>query len=817
MDVDEKEQNKTIESLLGELSLEEKVLLLTGQDFWSTWPLEKIELRSMVLSDGPSGVRGPVWDERSPSLNLPSPTALASSWDRSVAYRYGEVAARAAIEKGVDVVLGPTINIHRSPLNGRHFEAFSEDPVLTADLAAAYVRGLQDSGVAATPKHYVANDSETDRFTVDVRVDDRALHEVYLATFEKPVVEGGAWTIMSAYNSVNGDTMTENRLLTDPLEAEWGFDGVVISDWTAVRTLESAHSAQDLVMPGPDGPWGETLVEAVQSGEIPEEKVDEKVRRLLRLASRVGALSSISGVERPLVSEETAEQDVHFAREASAEGTVLVRNDGILPLEPGLARIAVSGQNAASARTQGGGSATVIPTRTISPLEGIIASFPASEVTYNVGAISDFELFPIPLDQMSNPMTGRPGARVELVGEDAKTIYVEDRLTSTFTYFGGDAPVDDLKTFVFTTNFAPEEGGNLELGVEGAGVSRVYLDDVLLAEQVRSQEGLDLGAALLSPPEATVEVSVEPRVTYRLRVELDVALMEGSLQSSLGVTIGTRRASRPAEQLIAEAVAAAAEADVAVVVVGTSSVVESEGFDRDSLRLPGDQDALVRAVARVNPKTVVIVNAGAPVEMPWSEEVAGILIPYFGGQELGGAVAEILAGDREPGGRLPTTWPAQLSDCPSPQVTPDRGALAYEEGIHVGYKGWLRGGIAPACPFGFGLGYTDMTLDLLGTEGSFADDNLVVRLHAKNVGDRHGKAVPQVYVEMPDSSVDRPARWLVGFEATHLDAGQEEEILIPIPRHAVEYWDGKWVFEEGEYSIRAGWNVSDLSEPTPTH
>ena len=300
-----------VAAALAALTLEERVQLLTGRDFWSTLPIEKIGLRRILVSDGPSGVRGETWDERDPSLNLPSATALASSWDPDIARRYGAAAAVEARRKGVDVVLGPTINLHRSPLGGRHFEAFSEDPVLTADLAAAYVTGVQDNGVGATPKHYVANDSETDRFTVDVRVSDRALRELYLLAFEKAVTEARAWLVMSSYNSVNGTTATENDLLETPLNSEWGFDGVVISDWTAVRSLAAAQASQDLVMPGPDGPWGDALVAAVRSGEIAEAVVDRKVARILVLARRVGAFGG-SPAEPAWVEDGAA-----FARHAA--------------------------------------------------------------------------------------------------------------------------------------------------------------------------------------------------------------------------------------------------------------------------------------------------------------------------------------------------------------------------------------------------------------------------------------------------------------------------------------------------------------------
>ena len=283
-----------IAELVGRLSLEEKVRLLTGRDFWTLQPVPEIGLRSVVLSDGPAGVRGVTWDERSPSINFPSPTALSSAWDREAVYRAGEALGAEAVRKGADVLLAPTINLHRSPYGGRHFEAFSEDPLLTAEIATAYVRGVQSRGVAATVKHYVANDAETDRFTVDVRVDERTLRELYLAAFEAPVVDGGAWAVMSAYNSINGTTASESPLLTTPLTDEWAFDGVVVSDWTAVRSIESARHRQDLAMPGPGGAWAEGLLQAVLAGEVEEVDIDQKVHRILKLAARVGALEGFA-------------------------------------------------------------------------------------------------------------------------------------------------------------------------------------------------------------------------------------------------------------------------------------------------------------------------------------------------------------------------------------------------------------------------------------------------------------------------------------------------------------------------------------------
>ena len=439
--------DQRLESLLAQLSLEEKVRLLTGRDFWTTWPVEKIGLRRMLFSDGPTGVRGEVWDERQPSMNFPSATAISSSWDPAMADRLGAASAVEARRKGVDVVLGPTINLHRSPRGGRHFEAFSEDPVLTADIAAAYVRGVQDNGVGATPKHYIANDSETDRFTVDVRVGERALRELYLLAFEKAVTEARAWLVMSSYNSVNGTTATENDLLETPLNSEWGFDGVVVSDWTAVRSLASAAASQDLVMPGPDGPWGDALVRAVRSGETPESAVDRKVARILTLARRTGAFGepAAGAADGPAFR---AEDGAAFARLAAVEGTVLLENRVLagnrreLPWDPARLRsVAVVGDNAALARTQGGGSATVLPEYTVSPLDGLRAALPGAEVSYSRGAVVQQGVTELPLAQMTNPVTGGPGVRVRFLAADGTELFAEDRRSSALVWFGGNAPV----------------------------------------------------------------------------------------------------------------------------------------------------------------------------------------------------------------------------------------------------------------------------------------------------------------------------------------------------------------------------------------
>ncbi|MCQ8190262.1 beta-glucosidase H [Streptomyces rugosispiralis] len=812
VDLDSPELHK----LLDALSLEAKVRLLTGRDFWTTWPIDKIGLRRILVSDGPSGVRGEVWDERDPSLNLPSATALASSWDPEVARRYGNVLAVEARRKGVDVVLGPTINLHRSPLSGRHFEAFSEDPVLTADLAAGYVRGLQENGVGATPKHYIANDYETERFTASTEVSERALRELYLTAFEKAVTEARAWLVMSSYNAVNGVPATENELLRMPLKDEWGFDGVVISDWTAVRSLASAAAGQDLVMPGPNGPWGAALVDAVDDGRVPEAEIDRKVLRILLLAARVGALEGF-GPARP---EPVGPEDgTAFAREAAAEGTVLLANDGILPLDPArLRKVAVVGHNAWHARSQGGGSATVLPEKVVTPLDGIRAALPGTEVTYSIGAVVQHGIAELPLDRIVNPATGEHGMLVRFLDADGAELHRENRLSTALIYFGGDAPITSASAIELSLTWTPDTTGEVRLGFASVGRGRVHIDGELRREDTAEAVGQDLGASLLSPPSITTPLAVTAGTPVDVRVEFDMTSGERAMDGAFGITVGAEPVEADSGQLIAEAARAAADADVAVVVVGTNAQVESEGFDRTGLDLPGRQDDLVRGVAATGTPTVVVVNSGSPVLLPWRDEVSALLVPYFGGQAMGDALADVLLGVVEPGGRLPTTWPKHLDDVPVSDVTPIDGELRYDEGIHIGYRAWLRTGTEPAFPFGSGLGYTSWRLtDLQVQPRITAGEDGEVRLTVTNDGARAGKQVIQVYLSRATSSVDRPARWLAAHSVVRIGAGESVAVTIPLPGRAFADWRPHgWTYETGRFDVLVGTSVSDLPLTTST-
>jgi beta-glucosidase len=803
--------SKELTQIVDSLSLEQKVRLLTGKDFWTTYADESIGLRSMVFSDGPAGVRGELWDERSPSLNFPSGTALSSSWDADIARRYGHALAAEARRKGVDIVLGPTVNLHRSPLGGRSFEAFSEDPLLTAQMAAAYVEGMQERGVAACLKHYIANEYETDRFTADSVVDEQTLRELYLTAFESAVSDAHAWAVMSSYNAINGTTATESPLLRTPLKTEWGFDGVVVSDWTGVRSVESAASGQDMAMPGPVSPWSDALVDAVRNGGIDEAVIDDKVRRILLLAARVGALRGYDTVSLP-----EGEDGVVFARIAAAAGSVLLTNDGTLPLAAeSLTRVAVIGHNASQPRTQGGGSAAVLPEHVSSPLQALRTALPSAEIISATGAIVQVGIAAIPLEEIEDPTLGTHGALVRFLDGQGKELFRENRRATTLFYFGGDAPVATAETIEVTFRWTPTLTADVLLGFSAVGFGRIFIDDELRREDTGVTDGMDLGAALSSPPAVSTPVHITEGRSIDVRIEFDLTsrFTLPGLEGIFGIDIGIEADDSRPEELLREAVAAAESAQVAVVVVGTNSQIESEGFDRTDLRLPGRQDDLVRAVIATGTPTVVIVNAGAPVLLPWRDDAAAILLTYFGGQEMAGALTDMLLGAVEPGGRLPTTWPATDDTTHIPSPTPVDGKVRFVEGIHIGYRSWLAAGDEPAFAFGHGLGYTSWALSDLKVETS---PDRGVHVTVTNTGHREGKQVIQVYLSRTSSAYERPVQWLAGFASVHLAPGASETVHVALPDRVLQTWnDGSWILESGYYDVHIGTSSTQVPLSAP--
>ncbi|MEU7068653.1 glycoside hydrolase family 3 C-terminal domain-containing protein [Streptomyces narbonensis] len=801
-------RNAAVEAALGKLDLDSKTRLLGGQDMWSLPALPEIGLKSLVMSDGPIGVRGVRWTADDPSVALPSPTALAAAWDPGLARRAGRLLAQEARRKGVHVLLAPTVNLHRSPLGGRHFEAYSEDPYLTGEIGTGYVQGVQDGGVGTTVKHFVANDAETDRFTVDNKVAARPLRELYLAPFEAIVKNAHPWGIMTAYNQVNGVTMTEHRyLVNEVLRGDWGFDGYNVSDWMAARsTTGDIEGGLDVAMPGPRTVYGEALAAAVRAGEVEESTVDAAVRNVLRLAARVGALE---GAPAAVTEHPAAIDGDALAREIARRGFVLVRNEnGALPLRDGT--VALSGAAARDARVLGGGSAQVFPDHVVSPLAGLTAALPDGALTFTIGADPSEEL--APAEQGFTLLARCRDAEGRVLGEgtlpNGQVQWIGDDLPAGVTH-------ETLASIEVLGTFTPRETGEHSFGTRGLGTFTLAVagETVFDGVQAMGPETDPFEAFFGSPVERakvaltegeTVEVSLLHTLDKEFAAPLPAVMFSF-------VHLGPRR---DPDELITEAVEAARAADTAVVVVATTERVESEGFDRKDLALPGRQDDLVRAVAAANPNTVVVVNAGSPVEMPWREDVAAILLSWFPGQEGGDALADVLTGAEEPGGRLPTTWPAALADVPVTEVTPTGGVLDYTEGVFIGYRAWDRAGVTPAYAFGHGLGYTTWSYDSL----TATPETVTVRL--TNTGDRTGREVVQIYLVpvstastgAPSATAERPARWLAAFAGVEAGPGETVETEIALPRRAFEIWDeGKddWAFVPGAYEVVAAHSLVD--------
>jgi beta-glucosidase len=785
-----------LESISKQISLEEKIRLLSGADFWSTHALPEIGLERIVLSDGPSGVRGALWDERHPSISLPSATSLASTWNPKSLEIAGQISAAEASQKGVRVVLGPTINIQRSPIGGRHFECYSEDPFLTGVLASAFVKGVQGLGVAGCPKHYVANDSENERFTYDALISEQALREVYLAPFEAAVKQSDPWMLMSSYNKTNGHSMSESPLLKNPLKTDWGFSGVVVSDWTAVKTvIESARSGQDLAMPGPLTPWQDGLLEAVKAGEVPESDIDEKVDRILLLAKRVGALKGSEPDSRADLLYTSPRESI---RRMAADGMVLVRNDGILPLSQSILKLAVIGTHALKGRIMGGGSATVVPVAPVSPLQGLRAALPNVRIDFATGCHLSAGLEELPMSQCWIDDEAN-GARLRFFDDQDALILDEIRFASKFVKMDGELS-KTAKRIVASTKFRALESGVHLFGGGGAGEIEISIDGTSIKTAETEFDPEDLLGALLSPPQTYVEKFLEEGESIDLLVSYKPSSLLAWNVASM--TIGYQAPRRSDSEEMDFAVTLASEADAVVLVVGTTESVESEGYDRINLKLPGLQDELVRAVVAANPKTIVAVNAGAPVELPWLQDTAATLITWFPGEEFGNALADVLLGEEEPGGRMPNSWPFSLEDAIVSNTTPQDGCLTYSEGLNVGYRGFHKEQREPMLWFGAGLGYTSWVIESLRAPSQIiTNSDLQIEVQITNTGNREGSHVVQAYLSCESSSVSRPSVWLAGFKKISAGPAETISVILTIDKSAFRHWNSGWEFEPATFKL----------------
>jgi beta-glucosidase len=772
------------------------VALLSGRDKWSLPALPAIGLESIVMSDGPTGVKR---DGSLPlrSTLIPCGTALAATWNTDLVEAIGALLGEMARANGVHVLLAPATNMIRSPLGGRNFEYYSEDPLLAGKVACAYVRGVQSAGVAATVKHFVCNDTETHRFDGNVVVDEQTLREIYLLPFELTVRDADAWAVMCSYNKLRGIHLSAHSILDDLLRAEWGFDGVVVSDWGAVRdTVGPGLNGLDVEMPGPPEFWGDKLLAAVRSGAVPEARIDEKVRRILRLARRTGAL------EREATPTRDGLEASSLVRRAAIESFVLLKNENeLLPLSSP-ARIAVLGPHAARPALQGGGSSNLGPSFGVTPLEGIRrAAGDAIEVVHEPGYL------PALMPRLDLGWVGE-GFTVELFDAHGP-VRTDTQRTNLFIW---DKTVDDRPlrelTIRLSATLTPPVDGEYVFGVDcsGAGTLRIDGSEVLV---VAPEHDLDWSALFRVNPRGLGAVRLEGG--RPVEFELEFRPQPDSKGEQIGLV--TLRAFPPAPADLQErAVQAAADADVAVVIAGLGEEFESEGFDRSSLELPAEQLELIAAVAAANPATVVVVSAGAQVLLDWAEQVPAVLVVWYPGQEFGDALAEVLLGRAEPGGRLPMTFPARPEDAPVLEPGPDDPAANewhYREGLFVGYRHYDRHRLTPAYCFGHGLGYTTFDYEDLRVERNGAAVEAAVRV--RNTGGRRGKTVVQLYVgsEHPE----RPAWELRDFRSVLLDAGAEEDVGFTLPERAFSEWNselGDWTIIPGTHTVAVGTSSRDL-------
>ena len=784
--------------ILSDATTEELADSVAGADLWNTPGIARLGVAGLRVTDGPNGARGGRWTGLGAAC-FPCGSVLGATWDPALVERVGRAIAEEAITKGAHVLLAPTVNLHRHPLAGRNFECYSEDPYLTARLAVGFVRGAQGVGVAVTVKHFVANDSEHERMTISSEVDEAVLRELYLVPFEAAVREGAAWGVMSAYNRLNGTYCAEHRwLLTTVLREEWGFDGFVISDWFGTHsTVAAAEAGLDLEMPGPPQWFGTQLAAAVEAGEVGAETVSNMAANVLQTAQRTGALDGERGGEARAVDDPAHRA---LAREAAAAGFVLLTNhDDVLPIDrSSVARVAVVGPGADVAWIMGGGSASLTPHYSVTPLAGISEAVTTTTTVGFARGPASHRTVPI-LDArtLGGEVSVEYFASTDWTGPVVQTEAVP---TTRLVWMGHWTDEFDGSQFSARARatFTPSEGGEWTFGLTTVGPVRVLLDDEVVfdigADRPRGDSFFGFGSAELT---ATVSLrDGEPRA-------LTVEYSSGGPSMLGGFALGAAPPESP--DALDRAVAEAAAADIAIVVVGTGPDWESEGQDRTSMELPREQAALVAAVAAANPRTVVCLNAAAPIAMDWAETVSAVLICGLPGQEWGHALADVLFGDVEPSGRLPTTLPARLADTPSHASYPGSdGQVEYNEGLFMGYRGYDRDGTRPRFCFGHGLGYTSFDY------GPARVEQMTASVDVTNMGKRAGAIVVQCYVHEVAAPPDVPTQALAAFEKVRLEPGETTTVSFELGPRAFAHWRDGWVITPGTYEIRLGASSRDI-------
>ena len=784
---------KRVDDLLSRMTEPEKISLLAGDpiDGMSTMSIPRLGIPKMVMADGPQGIRA-----HGPACSFPSGIALAATWDPALAYAYGAALGREARARGIQIQLGPGVNIARTPLNGRNFEYFGEDPFLTGVLATEWIRGLQSEGVAATVKHYVGNDEEWRRMEIESQMDEQTLREIYLRPFEAAVKQGGAWSVMSAYNRLNGFPSTGNdRLQNGILKGEWGFRGPVMSDWWATQSADAIGKGLDLEMPMAYRVTPDSVRKGLADGTLTREQIDGAVRRILRMEVSMGFADGKPGTGNlPLDSQENSA----LALDVATKSIVLLKNSGpVLPLDRNaLRKVVVYGPNAQDTPAVGGGSGGVVPFRKVSFLEGIRRELPEADVFYS-------------------PMPSSPPFSLSGFFELGKEITLPALITDIRRMV---CVTKENRTMVTTST--PRSISlswtrkSLPEGIARNEEGRVVWDAVIEAEKAGNFELLSeghpeirLGNRELGNPESYV-------VTLAKGEEIPLRVTANEVGRSSGrVSVMIRPVPEGESGIVP-----AGRADAAIVCVGLNPDVEGEGYDRGFV-LPVSQQQLIRRVAAANPRTIVVLSGGAAIDMkPWIDSVPAVLQTWYLGESAGTALASLLFGEADPSGRLPCTFDRSIEENPAYRHYPgdytegkDWPVVDYHEGIFYGYRGYDRSGKAPLFPFGYGLSYTSFDLDMSGLRRTPEGAEISVRV--TNTGKRKGATVIQAYLSLTKESTERPLRELKGFQRVELQPGERRIVIIQISEESLRYWHPKenaWHAPEGPVQIDLGFSERDI-------
>ena len=747
-----------INKLIQDLTLKEKISLMSGFNSWYTNKIERLGVPSIKMSDGPNGVRGDSTSGKS-SACFPCAISIGSTWDMDLINQLGVALGEEAKVKDVDVLLGPTINIHRHPLGGRHFESFSEDPFLTGKIATEYVKGVQSQNVAACLKHFIGNDTEYERHLVSSNIDEKTLREIYLLPFEMGVKEGNAQVVMSAYNKLNNIYCSSHKeLLIDILKDEWGFDGYVVSDWgAALETEENARGGLDLEMPGPGNVWGDQLYAAVSEGKVEEELINDKVRRILNIASFSKRFENPTN--KPEESNDSAEHR-KLLKKAAAAGMVLLKNNDLLPLKSDIKNLAIIGPNAKEAQIIGGGSASLKPHYQAHPLEAFKNKLGnQTNISYAKGCHTH-KYLPKVKEELMDDEKGFLVEYFEGSKFDENILVQEHLIGNKFWVFEGFAK-DVIAKFDrpdisvrFSCAYTPDISGNHEFEIFGIGKARLFIDGKELIDNWTETSPGEAFFSFSSDSKKAL-VDLDEGKTYQLEIRYK---FEGNFPA---IYIGCQTPDKV--NLFDEALEVAKAADQVVLIVGTNSDWETEGNDRSDFNLPANQNHLIEEVLQVNPNTLVVLNTGSPVKMPWADRAEAILQTWFAGQEFGNAMVDIITGAINPSGRLPTSFPKNIEDTPAFNSYPGKDLqMNYEEKLLVGYRWYDKKDIKTLFPFGHGLSYTQFEYTDLEVEIQ-SESKVSCKFSIQNTGLIAGAETAQCYIGYKTDDDSEPKKTLQGF------------------------------------------------------